>query len=402
MVGSGFDSPTPTARRPIDLRPRTSGERGKSHECQRYRQWAKFRQPASMTGRATRKSGAPCGLAGPHAEKSVSLALQGGGAHGAFTWGVLDHLLEDGRLSIEAITGTSAGALNAVVLLEGWVEGGPEGARAQLRQFWKRVSLDGVFSPLQRALFDRFLGYWNVDGSPGQLWLEAWSQVASPYALNPLDINPLRDALSALIDFDRVHACVDTKLFVAATNVWSGKIRIFNAPELTVDHVLASTCLPLLFKAVEIDGEPYWDGGYSGNPALFPLLYETRGDDILLVQINPLERRSTPQTTKEIQNRLTEITFNSNLLHELRAIEFVTRLIDEGKLSTKDYKRVFMHRLHGGPKLEAFAASSRMNAGWDFFKELRDLGRAAARSWLSDHYEAIGSHSTLDLPNTYS
>ncbi|MGO4573694.1 patatin-like phospholipase family protein [Microvirga sp. 2TAF3] len=355
-----------------------------------------------MTGRAAQHNGAPCGLIGPKAEKSVSLALQGGGAHGAFTWGVLDYLLEDGRLAIEAITGTSAGALNAVVLFEGWLEGGIDGARAQLRQFWKRVSLDGSLSPLQRTLFDRFLSYWSADGSAAPSWLDAWSRMASPYDLNPLDINPLKDALDGLINFERVRACVDAKLFVAATNVWSGKIRIFKGPELTVDHVLASACLPMIFKAVEIDGEPYWDGGYTSNPALFPLFYETRTDDILLVQINPIERRSTPRTAQEIQNRMTEITFNANLLHELRTIEFVTRLIDDGKLSTKDYKRVLMHRIHGGRKLDEFTASSRLNARWEFFKELKDLGRATARQWLSDNYQAIGRESTLDLRAAYS
>jgi len=355
-----------------------------------------------MTGRAANRTSISRGLRGPNAEKTVSLALQGGGAHGAFTWGVLDYLLEDGRLAIEAITGASAGALNAVVLFEGWLEGGADGARAQLRQFWKRVSLDGVLSPIQRTLFDRFLNYWSADRSPAHLWVDAWSRMASPYVLNPLDINPLRDALNGLINFDRVRACTDAKLFVAATNVWSGKIRVFTGPELAVDHVLASACLPMIFKAVEIEGEPYWDGGYSGNPALYPLFYETQTDDILLVQINPIERRSTPRTAREIQNRMTEITFNANLLHELRAVGFVTRLIDEGKLSTKDYKRVLMHRIHGGEKLDEFTASSRLNPRWEFFKELKDLGRAAARNWLAENYQAIGRESTLDLHYPYS
>jgi NTE family protein len=355
-----------------------------------------------MTGRAeSRRSPVP-GLVCPNAEKTVSLALQGGGAHGAFTWGVLDHLLEDGRITIEAITGASAGSMNAVVLFEGWLEGGRDGAREQLRKFWKRVSLDGVLSPLQRSLFDRLLSYWSVNGTPTQLWIDAWSRVASPYDLNPLDINPLRDALNELIDFERVRACRDAKLFIAATNVWSGKIRIFTGPELTVDHVLASACLPMIFKAVEIDGEPYWDGGYSGNPALFPLFYETRSDDILLVQINPIERQATPRTPQEIQNRLTEITFNANLLQQLRSVEFVTRLIDEGKLSTKDYKRVLMHRIHGGTSLDAFTAASRLSAQWSFFKELKDLGRAAARTWLSANYQFIGQKGTLDLRGAYS
>ncbi len=355
-----------------------------------------------MTGRAVRAaSSSRKGLIGPKTEKMVSLALQGGGAHGAFTWGVLDYLLEDGRLGIEAITGASAGAMNAVVLMEGWIEGGADGARTQLRQFWKRVSVDGVLSPLQRSLFDRFLQHWSAVPFQADLWASAWAGVASPYDLNPLDINPLRDALGELINFDRVRACTDTKLFVSATSVWSGKVRIFNGPELSVDHLLASACLPTIFKAVEIDGEPYWDGGYTSNPALFPLFYETKTDDILLVQINPIERRSTPHTAEEIRNRLTEITFNANLLHELRAVEFVTRLIDEGKLSTEDYKRVRMHRIHGNAKLDEFAASSRLNARWEFFKDLKNLGRSAARQWLTENYDSVGQESTLHLHQAY-
>jgi NTE family protein len=355
-----------------------------------------------MTGRAERHQKTVRGLTGPHAEKTVSLGLQGGGAHGAFTWGVLDYLLEDGRLAVEAITGASAGSMNAVVLIEGWIEGGREGAREQLRTFWKRVSLDGVLTPLQRSLFDRMLSYWSVNEVPTQLWFDAWSRVASPYDLNPLDINPLRDALNDLIDFDKVRACKDVKLFITATNVWSGKIRIFKGSEMTVDHVLASACLPMIFRSVEIDGEPYWDGGYSGNPALFPLFYEAKSDDILLVQINPIERRTTPRTPQEIQNRLTEITFNANLLQQLRSIEFVTRLIDDGKLSTKEYKRVLMHRIHGGRKLDEFTAASRLSAQWGFFKELKDLGRACAKRWLAENYQFIGQKSTLDLPEAYS
>ncbi|MBF9194504.1 patatin-like phospholipase family protein [Microvirga terrestris] len=355
-----------------------------------------------MTGRAKKISHPVRGLRSPDAEKPVSLALQGGGAHGAFTWGVLDYLLEDGRLAIEAISGASAGSMNAVVLFEGWLEGGRDGAREQLRTFWQRVSLDGSLSPVQRSLFDRMLSFWSIGSATTHLWLDAWSRVASPYDLNPLDINPLRDALNQLIDFNRVRACTDAKLFIAATNVWTGKIRLFTGPELTVDHVLASACLPMIFKAVEIDGEPYWDGGYSGNPALFPLFYETEADDIVLVQINPIERRSTPQTPQEIQNRLTEITFNAHLLQELRAVDFVTRLIDEGKLSTQDYKRVLMHRIHGGELLDEFAAASRLSAKWEFFETLRDLGRAAARSWLAENYQNIGERSTLDLRSAYS
>jgi NTE family protein len=357
---------------------------------------------AAMTGQAGTSNATLGGLAGPKAEKPVSLALQGGGAHGAFTWGVLDAILEDGRLAIEAITGASAGSVNAVVLAEGWLEGGPEGARRQLQEFWRRISLDGALAPAQQNLVSLFLGYWNADGSPARPWLDAWASMLSPAERNPLDINPLRDALTELIDFGRVRACRNTKLFISATNVWTGKAKIFHGAELTADHVLASACLPAIFPAVEIDGVPYWDGGYVGNPPLFPLFYQTETDDVLLVQINPIERRATPSTAHEIQNRLTEITFNANLLGEMRAIEFVGRLIDSGSLSTDRYKRVRMHRIGGGEKLERFAASSRLNAEWSFLQELRDLGRAAAREWLAENYDAVGVHATLDLRSAYA
>ena len=355
-----------------------------------------------MTGSRRRAEGEPICLAGPRAEKTISLALQGGGAHGAFTWGVLDALLEDGRLAIEAISGASAGAMNAIVLTDGWEIGGPDGAREHLQRFWQRVSVDGALLPVQRHLFDRLFSQWYVHGTPTQLWLDSWVRTFSPYETNPLDINPLRELLEELIDFDRVRACRETKLFVSATNVWTGKVRIFNQAELTAAHLLASACLPTIFQAVEIEGEPYWDGGYVSNPPLFPLFYETVTDDILLVQINPLERRVTPRTATEIQNRLTEIAFNTNLLGELRAIDFAARLIEAGKLSTDRYKHVLMHRISGGAELDAFNASSRLNATWSFFSELMELGRAAAQAWLAEHYEAIGTRGTLDLRTAYT
>ena len=341
-------------------------------------------------------------LASDRAKKSISLALQGGGAHGAFTWGVLDAILEDGRLGIEAITGTSAGAMNAVILADGWIEGGVDGARTQLEAFWRRVSLDGSLTEIQRSLFDRYLGFWCPDGSPAHLWLDAWTHSASPYETNPLAINPLRDLVDELIDFERLRQAHGIKLFVTATNVWTGKGRVFERNELTAAHVMASACLPMLFQAVEIEGEPFWDGGYAGNPALYPLFYHVESDDILLVQINPIERRSTPHTSHEIQNRLSEITFNSGLLGELRAIDFVVRLIDQGKLSRDEYKRVLMHRIHGGAQLDAFTASSRLNASWRFFQQLRDLGRECTYGWLDRHYADIGKRGTLDLRQAYS
>ncbi len=341
------------------------------------------------------------GLAGPRAEKTVSLALQGGGAHGAFTWGVLDRLIEDGRLAFEAITGASAGSMNAVVMVDGWQEGGPDGARSQLETFWRHVSLDGDLSDAQRRVFDRVLGFWSLAGGAENPWLKMWQGALSPYQTNPLDINPLRGVLDRLVDFDRLRRS-EVRLFIAATSVWTGKIRVFETAELAADHVMASACLPTLFRAVEIEGEPFWDGGYSGNPPLFPVFYSARSDDLLLVQINPIERRQTPHTPLEIQNRLTEINFNSGLLRELRVIEFVTRLIDSGKLSPGEYKRVLMHRIDGDGYLDRFAASSRLNPDWTMFLELRDLGRSAASAWLERCYDSVGRESTLDVKAAYA
>ena len=349
-----------------------------------------------MTGRFRRSrrenAGEPSGLAGPRAEKAVSLALQGGGAHGAFTWGVLDAILEDGRLAVEAITGASAGAMNAVVMAEGWLSGGIDGARSQLETFWRSVSVGESFSPMQRGLLDLMLRYWR-----SQPWMKVVAQSVGPYQANPLNINPLRDAIDALIDFDRVRAATDVEIFISATNVWTGKVAIFRRHELTADHLMASACLPTVFQAVEIDGVPYWDGGYTGNPALFPLYYESTTDDILLVQINPLERRETPRSVSEIQNRLNEIVFNGTLLRELRAVAFVQWLIREGKLSPKEYKDVHLHRIDGGGVLDDYEASSRLKAEWDFFKQLRDAGRQCAQAWLAENYDAVGVRDTLDL-----
>jgi NTE family protein len=339
---------------------------------------------------------------GPTGEKRVALALQGGGAHGAFTWGVLDHFIEDGRLEIEAITGTSAGAMNAVAFTDGLIEGGPEGGRSQLERFWRAVSDNAAFSPIQRSYWDRFMGSWSLDSSPGYLWFDAFTRYASPYEFNPLNINPLRDILAKEIDFARLRSDHHFQLFIAATNVKNGKVKVFPRRELTIDKVLASSCLPFLFQAVDIDGTPYWDGGYMGNPVLWPLFYSVKTNDILIVQINPIERPDTPRTAMEIQNRLNEITFNAALMGELRMIEFVTRQIDRGHLPADRYKRLNMHRIAGGTKLDALPASTKLNAEWDFLTYMRDIGRDAAREWLDAHFDDIGERSSLDLKGMLS
>ncbi len=340
-------------------------------------------------------------MAAKQKAKRINLALQGGGAHGAFTWGVLDWLLEHEHLEIDGVSGTSAGAMNAVVLADGFEKDGPDGAREALHGFWKAVSRGAWFSPVKRSPLDIALGQWSLDTSPGYLALDFASRYASPYELNPLNINPLRDIVEKVVDFDRVRSCDGIRVFLAATNVYSGKIRVFSGEELTLDAVMASACLPQMFHAVEIDGEAYWDGGFMGNPPLFPLLYDTETRDTLLIQINPIERRETPKTASDIVNRLNEITFNSSLLRELRAINFVGRLIDEGKLTSDEYRKSNIHRI-SGDDLKPLHASSKMNAEWDFLLHLRDIGRATAEKWAAENYEYVGVRSTVDLRGEFS
>ncbi len=330
-------------------------------------------------------------------KKTVSLALQGGGAHGAFTWGVLDLLLEDERIHIEAISGTSAGAMNAVALVDGWIEGKAEGARKQLDAFWHAVSQDARYSPIQRSAWDKFLGSWSLEGSIGYLWFDLFTRFASPYDFNPGNHNQIKELLNREISFENVRKDCDVKLFIAATNVHSGKIEVFAREKLTADHVMASACLPFLFQAVEIDGVPYWDGGYTGNPALFPLFYNAKSSDVVLVQINPVERKVTPRSARDIQNRLNEVSFNSSLLQELRSVRFVTRLIDDGKLSASEYKRVLMHRIAEDDALKPLDASTKLNAEWDFLLYLKNAGRSAAKRFLANHFDDLGQRSTLDL-----
>ncbi len=337
----------------------------------------------------------------PLAGHPVNLALQGGGAHGAFTWGVLDRLLEDHRLSIEAISGTSAGAMNAAIIANGIVVDGRDGARALLAHFWERVSEAARFSPFQRSWYDMLTGNWSLDQSPALAVAELVQRLLSPYQFNPLDFNPLRDIVAECIDFDAVRACDRLQVFVTATNVRTGKPRVFRHDELTLDAVMASACLPFMFKAVEIDGDPYWDGGYMGNPAIWPLIYNSQSRDVVLVQINPMERPGTPTTARDILNRLNEIVFNGNLVREMRAIHFVTDLIDEGKLSSNEYKRLLFHIISAEADLRPLSASSKMNAEWAFLTHLRDIGRRAAGEWLDNHADMLGVKSTVDIAERF-
>jgi NTE family protein len=333
--------------------------------------------------------------------KKVNLALQGGGAYGAFTWGVLDHLLEDGRLEIEGISGSSAGAVNAIMLADGLARGGPDEARKRLADFWRAVSLGGNLPELQRTAVDRLFSFLPLEDSPVGLWFKAVSRYLSPYDLNPLNINPLKDLIARFVDFEAVRKSSSPQLFISATNVQTGRLRIFPHDKITADVIVASACLPYLFRAVEIDGVPYWDGGYLGNPSIFPLFRTTTTEDVLLVQINPLMRQTTPTTNQQIMSRVNEITFNSPLMGELRAIEFVSRLIDKGLLprgvGPGKYRRINMHRVELEVSAKPLDLGSRNNTDYDFFEMLRDNGRRTARRFLDAHFDDIGVRGTIDL-----
>ncbi len=331
------------------------------------------------------------------APKPVNLALQGGGAHGAFTWGVLDGLLSDGRIAIDSIAGTSAGAMNGAAVVSGYQQGGAEGAREMLERLWRAVSQAAEKSPIRRSPFDVLSGSWSLDHSPAYLAFDVLTRFVPPGAFNPLGLNPLRDVVERTIDFEALNACEAIGLFVAATNVRSGKVRVFGRGEISCAALMASACLPQLFEPVKIDGEAYWDGGFMGNPPLFPLFYETRTADLVLVQINPVWRAELPRTGRDIVNRVNEITFNSSLLRELRAVHFVTRLIDEGKLDEAEYMRVRLHRIPAAEGLAPLPASSKFNAEWAFLTHLRDRGREAAAAFLEAHFSDIGVRETLDL-----
>ncbi|MGQ3676079.1 patatin-like phospholipase family protein [Xanthobacter sp. TB0139] len=332
--------------------------------------------------------------------RALSLALQGGGAHGAFTWGVLDRLLQEDSLRITGISGTSAGAMNAVVLASGLAHGGRAHTRESLTQFWRDVSRDGRMSPLQRSTFDRLMGNWSLARNPTYIAMNVASHLFSPYDLNPLNINPLREILEAHVDFDAIRASA-LKLFISATNVHTGRARIFTREDISPDAIMASACLPFLFQAVEIDDVPYWDGGYMGNPPLLQLYDHGDADDILLVQINPVERKATPRTAVQIQNRINEITFNASLVGQLRTIERMNRLVDQGRLSPKtlarcNFRRIHLHRIGGDAQLDALDATSKLNTEWPFLQHLRDLGREAADNFLNAHCQDIGHCSTLE------
>lgn len=331
------------------------------------------------------------------AAKPVNLALQGGGSHGAFTWGVLDRLLEDGRIAVDGVSGTSAGAMNGAMLAYGHAIGGRDGAREALERFWRKVSDAWTMSPLRTTWLDRVFGGGGLDHTPAYQAFGAITRLLSPYQFNLLDLNPLRDLLREICDFDRLREA-PIKLFVCATNVRSGKLKVFDPHEITPEALLASACLPQYFRAVEIDGEAYWDGGYLGNPAIFPLMYRCEANDVVLVQVNPIATDRVPRTANEIDDRVNEIGFNSTLMREMRAIAFVTQLIEEGRLRDPHHlHRIYFHMIEAEAEMARLGVSSKFNADWGFLTELRDLGRQRAEAWLATGFDALGARSTLDL-----
>jgi NTE family protein len=325
----------------------------------------------------------------------VDLALQGGGAHGAFTWGVLDRLLEEPWLRIDGMSGTSAGAMNAAVLADGHAAGGADGARAALEGFWRRVSRAALLSPLQRTPLDVLLGRWTLDHSPAFVAMDLASRLFSPYDLNPGGSNPLRDILGESIDFERL-AQAPIKVFVTATNLRTGRGRVFRNSAITPDVLLASACLPTLFQAIEIDGEAYWDGGYSGNPTITPLVRECTSRDTILVQINPVERPGTPRTARDILNRLNEVSFNAVLLKELRMIAMLRQVADPGNCEGALWAGMRIHRVASKAMVE-LGYSSKLNAEWEFLCMLRDEGRRSAEAFLAAHGQDLARRSSLDL-----
>jgi NTE family protein len=327
----------------------------------------------------------------------VDLALQGGGSHGAFTWGVLDRWLQEPGLTMAGLSGTSAGALNAAVLASGFARGGAEGARQALRDFWLDVARQG-------ACFGHWPGQglagFNLDQNPLFIWSQLLLRTFSPYQFNPSGSNALRAVLQRHVQLPALKTG-PIDLFITATSVHTGQPRVFDRQDLSIDALLASACLPQLFRAVEIDGQPYWDGGYSGNPALWPLIYNTPALDVVLVKINPLQRPGTPDTPQEIADRVNEITFNAGLVGEMRAIAFVQRLLEKGAVDAGAYKNLRLHMVADEKGLAPLNASSKLNTERAFLEKLHGLGVAAADGWLRRHRNSLGRQSTLDIAKTF-
>ncbi|MEO6354821.1 MAG: patatin-like phospholipase family protein [Oxalobacteraceae bacterium] len=330
--------------------------------------------------------------------KPIALALQGGGMHGAFAWGVLDRLLEDGRIEIEGVSATSAGAMNAVVLAYGLLKGDAEHARQALHDFWHAIAQSAdSYNPFRQVPWMKPSSSFGLSHAPLYLLADIMLRILSPYQFNPHNMNPLRQILEEQVDFSALREHCPIHLSLCATNVETSKIRIFSGQDMCIEAVLASACLPTLFQAVEIDGEHYWDGGYVGNPAIYPLIYNCNTNDVVIVHINPIVRPGVPTTAVEILNRINEVSFNSSLMREMRAIAFVTELIQQGKIERGEMKEMMIHSIRSDQTMAALGVSSKLNADWDFLCFLRDKGRTEAEAWLKENYQHIGQRSSIDI-----
>jgi NTE family protein len=332
--------------------------------------------------------------------KKINLALQGGGSHGAFTWGVLDALIEDDRLEFEALSGTSAGAMNAAIMLQGWAKGGPEGARQELRDFWTELGSMSMTSPIQRTPFDRLRGNWNLDESPAALFADVMQRTLAPWMRNPLGLDPLRDLLRRHFDQEAVRACHNIKAFIAATNVQTGKSRIFTREELSIEALLASACLPNVHEAVVIDGVPYWDGGFRGNPPIWPFIYACDSRDVVLVELDPSFRPGVPKTNAEVADRLNEITFGGALMAEMRAIAFVQDMIEKGAITGEfgtRLKTIMVHSINDEASIAPMGSVSKFLIEPAYLEHLFELGRLAAAKWLASTFGDLGVKSSVDI-----
>jgi NTE family protein len=311
----------------------------------------------------------------------------------------VDRLLEEDRLPIDGISATSAGSINAVVVACGLAVGGRAEAKRALKHFWRRLSAMAASSILQPSIVDKVMGNFGLDYSAGYLLTNILCQLLSPYQFNPLNLNPLEHLLEETVDFRRIRQQTAVKLFLCATNVQTGKLEIFRGQELSADHVLASSCLPFLMHAVEIGGERYWDGGFIANPALFPLIYECDARDIILVHVTPSRRPGCPVAANSILSRMQEVSLNSSLMREMRAVAYVNKWIDQGKMSGG--KQILVHVIDGEDVISGLPNSRKLNGDWDFLMYLHDVGRRRTADWLASNFDCLGVESSIDLQTNY-
>lgn len=333
-------------------------------------------------------------------KKKLSLALQGGGSHGAFTWGILERLLEENIFDIRGICGTSAGAMNAAMVVYGLHKNGNQGAIEMLNKFWLKIADSSKYTPFQSTWLDNVLSPGDLSYSIGFQWFNFFTNTFSPYQFNLMDVNPLKKLIEELIDFEELNKS-EVKLFSCATNVKKGKPKVFKSPNITADMLMASACLPMLYKAVEIDGEFYWDGGYMGNPPIYPLIDYTDSNDILLIKVNPLEIREVPKTVKEIQDRINDISFNSSLSSEMRMIHFKDRMLNIGYDLKGKLRKIYFHEISADDELHEYSLSSKFNISREFLLQLKYKGRRAAEVWMRENLDKLHKESSLNIRKVF-